>query len=400
MLASAALDPSGWTGPLRYALERPVQAESLPATVLCLLSCLHSPGGIARSFNSVNIVSGSSATIAAAFELAFVAALVTRHFFRDRISRCRRGAQLVDACCVASHCAPLHAIILSRMILSIGDLVLDVTIVPDRSLHRDDDTPASIWVGGGGQAANFCAWTAALGEDARLVCRVGRDDTADRLVGELIGVGVDVRAVRGDDPTGVIAVMVGLEGERSMLTQRGASVGLRPEDLQRQWFDGAQLLHLPAYSLFREPLAAASWTAVGMARDQGAAIAVDLSSAAGISDYGPQRMVADLERLKPQFLFATAAEAAVLESTFDDLADHAVVKLGASGCQVGHRRITAPPVDVVDATGAGDALAAAFCSAVIGGANEVEAAERAVMVAAEAVGILGARPPRRERSLP
>ena len=33
--------------------------------------------------------------------------------------------------------------------LSIGDLVLDVTIVPDRRLQRDDDTPAVITVGGG-----------------------------------------------------------------------------------------------------------------------------------------------------------------------------------------------------------------------------------------------------------
>src|SRR5579885_2853751 len=103
------------------------------------------------------------------------------------------------------------------MILSIGDLVLDVTIVPEGSVQRDDDTPASIRVGGGGQAANFCAWAASLGEDVRLVCSVGRDDTADRLIAELAAAGVDVRAVRGDDPTGVIAVMVGPDGERTML---------------------------------------------------------------------------------------------------------------------------------------------------------------------------------------
>lgn len=284
------------------------------------------------------------------------------------------------------------------MIMSIGDLVLDITIVPDRTVQRDDDTPAAIRVGGGGQAANFCAWAASLGEEVRLVCRVGRDDTADRLVGELIAGGVDVRAVRGDDPTGVIAVMVGPEGERSMLTQRGASVGLRQDELRREWFAGVRLLHVPAYSLFREPIATAAWTAVEMAREEGAAIAVDLSSAAGIAEYGAERMRGELERLHPEYLFATATEAAALGAPLADLADHAVIKLGESGCQVGHRRITAPLVDVVDATGAGDALAAAFCSAMLGGANEVEAAERAVMVAAGAVTIVGARPPRRERA--
>ncbi|HZQ50032.1 MAG TPA: PfkB family carbohydrate kinase [Candidatus Dormibacteraeota bacterium] len=284
------------------------------------------------------------------------------------------------------------------MILSIGDLVLDVTIVPDRSVQRDDDTPASIRVGGGGQAANFCAWAASLGEQVRLVCSVGRDDIADRLIAELIAGGVDVRAVRGDDPTGVIAVMVGPDGERTMLTQRGASVGLREDQVQRDWFAGIRLLHVPAYSLFREPIATAAWTAVEMAREQGAAIAVDLSSAAGIDEYGASRMRRELERLQPEFLFATAVEASALGAPLEDLADHAVLKLGEAGCQVGHRRITAPAVEVVDATGAGDALAAAFCSAMLGGANEIEAAERAVAVAAEAVGVVGARPPRRERA--
>jgi ribokinase len=278
------------------------------------------------------------------------------------------------------------------VLLSVGDLVLDVTIVPDRLLRPDDDTPAAIRVGGGGQAANFCAWAASLGEATRLVCRVGRDDTAERLVAELTAGGVDVRAVRGDDPTGVIAVMVGPGGERTMATQRGASVGLRPEQLERDWFTGVRLLHLPAYSLFREPLAAAAWTAVEMARAEGAVVAVDLSSTAGLIEYGASRMVSDLERLRPEMLFATAAEAEVLHVPVEDLARLAVIKLGSAGCQIGHRRITAPPVEEIDPTGAGDALAAAFCSSILAGSGAVDAAERAVAVAARAVGIVGARP--------
>jgi sugar/nucleoside kinase (ribokinase family) len=71
------------------------------------------------------------------------------------------------------------------MILSIGDLVLDITIVPEGRLRPDDDNPAVIRVGGGGQAANFCAWAAALGSPVRLVTRVGDDDRGRRLVAEL-----------------------------------------------------------------------------------------------------------------------------------------------------------------------------------------------------------------------
>jgi sugar/nucleoside kinase (ribokinase family) len=284
------------------------------------------------------------------------------------------------------------------MMVSIGDLVLDVTIVPDRHLSPDDDTPSRIRVGGGGQAANFCAWAAALGRPARLVCRVGDDETGERLVAELAAGGVDVCAVRGDDPTGVIAVLVAPGGERTMATQRGASIGLRAEELDPGWFAGTTLLHLPAYSLFMEPLAGAAVAAARLARDQGAALAVDLSSATGLLEYGRERILADLDVLQPNFVFATAAEADVLGVPFGGLAEHTVLKLGDAGCQVGHRRITAPPVEVLDSTGAGDALAAAFCAEVLGGAGDVEAAERAVMVASGAVRVVGARPPRRDRT--
>ncbi len=71
------------------------------------------------------------------------------------------------------------------MMLSIGDLVLDITIVTQAQLRADDDNPASITMGGGGQAANFCAWAAKVGEPARLVTRVGDDDGGHLLVAEL-----------------------------------------------------------------------------------------------------------------------------------------------------------------------------------------------------------------------
>src|ERR1044071_3560212 len=72
-------------------------------------------------------------------------------------------------------CAVPRTAILGLVILSVGDLVLDVRIAPEGPLQTDDDTPAAITLGGGGQAANFCAWTAALGEPVRLIARVGDD---------------------------------------------------------------------------------------------------------------------------------------------------------------------------------------------------------------------------------
>jgi sugar/nucleoside kinase (ribokinase family) len=275
--------------------------------------------------------------------------------------------------------------------LSIGDLVLDITIVPERRLRPDDDTPAAISIGGGGQSANFGAWTAWLGEDACLVTRVGDDDAGRRAVAELEAMGVRVHAVTAAEPTGAVAVLVGPDGERTMATQRGASLGLRAEDLRPEWFEGAGLVHIPAYSLFHEPLSGAAASAVAHARRQGALLAVDLSSVAGLLEYGPSRMVGELGRMRPDLLFGTAAEAETLGG-IDTLARICVIKLGAAGCQIGSRRITAPTVDVVDPTGAGDAFAAGFCASFLHGASPVAAAEAAVQVAADAVSRRGARP--------
>jgi sugar/nucleoside kinase (ribokinase family) len=49
------------------------------------------------------------------------------------------------------------------LICAIGDLILDVVVLPSAPLVHDGDTPAAIRVGAGGQAANVAAWAAALG---------------------------------------------------------------------------------------------------------------------------------------------------------------------------------------------------------------------------------------------
>ena len=278
------------------------------------------------------------------------------------------------------------------MIVSIGDLLLDIAIVPDGPLQPDDDSPSTITLGGGGQAANFCAWIAALGDRARLVTRVGDDETGRRLVADLEARGVEVRAVWSTEPTGSIAVIVDQAGRRTMATHRGASVGLSPDDLEEEWFRDALLLHVPAYSLFVEPIAGAARAAIRVVREAKGMLAVDLSSAAGIRAYGPSRMAYVLARLKPEVLFATEAEAATLAVPLESLAQVPVLKLGRAGCVVFGRTIPAPEVHAVDPTGAGDAFAAAFCSAWLRGATPVESAEQAVQAATQSVLLAGARP--------
>lgn len=276
--------------------------------------------------------------------------------------------------------------------LSVGELVLDITIVPEGRLQPDDDTPSRIQVGGGGQAGNFCAWAASLGERARLIARLGDDDTGRRLVSELEAMGVDVCAVWGHEPTGAIAVLVGPNGERTMATHHGAGIGLRPENLREEWFRDIRLVHVPAYALFLEPLASAALAAIDRVRQIRGVLSVDLSSVVGLKQYGAARMAPLVGRLRPDVLFATSREAEALEVPLEDLSPLPVIKLGPAGCRVGGRVVPAPVVQTVDPTGAGDAFAAAFCAAYLDGATPLDAAQRAVVVAAKAVTQAGARP--------
>ncbi len=282
--------------------------------------------------------------------------------------------------------------ILDLVIASIGDLVLDVAIVPEGPLQQDDDTPAAITIGGGGQSANFCPWAGALGGPARLVTRVGDDEIGRRLVADLESRGVEVRVVWAAEPTGAIAVLIGPDGKRTMATQRGASVGLSPDDLDEAWLRDARLLHVPAYSLFVEPLASATGAAIRVVREAGGMLAIDLSSAAGLRAYGPSRMAYVLARLAPEVLFATEREAETLAVPPESLAQVPVLKRGAMGSRVFGRDVVAPEVRPVDPTGAGEAFAAAFCVAWLRGAPPTEAAEKAVAAASESVQLVGARP--------
>jgi sugar/nucleoside kinase (ribokinase family) len=190
----------------------------------------------------------------------------------------------------------------------------------------------------------------------------------------------------------VIAVIVGPDGRRTMATQRGPSVGLSPEDLDQAWFRDARLLHVPAYSLFVEPLASATRAAIRAVREARGMLAIDLSSAAGLQAYGPSRMAYVLARLSPEVLFATEVEANTLAVPLESLAQVPVLKRGAAGCSVFGRDIAAPDVNAIDPTGAGDAFAAAFCVAWLRGATPVEAAEQAVAAATQSVSLVGARP--------
>ncbi|MFL5951969.1 MAG: carbohydrate kinase family protein [Gaiellaceae bacterium] len=266
------------------------------------------------------------------------------------------------------------------LVVTLGDLLLDVIVRLDEPLAAGADANAATRTAAGGQAANVAAWVAALGGDARCVARRGDDAAGAWVDAELTGRGVEL-AGPVDGRTGVVVSLVAPGGERTLASDRGTATLLEPADLDPAWF-ACDCLHISGYALLASPIDKAAARAVELARAYGARISVDLSAWTRIRAYA--HFQEQLEDLAPDIVFGNAEE-------WDELpafqAGTRIVKHGAEGFDVVRDgeavRCQAPDVAVVDTTGAGDALAAGF---LVGGA------EVGAQAAARCVAQVGAMP--------
>jgi sugar/nucleoside kinase (ribokinase family) len=261
------------------------------------------------------------------------------------------------------------------LICTLGDAVLDVVVRLDAPLAQDDDVTASTRTGAGGQAANVAAWAAALGGQARCIARRGDDPAGALVAGELSRHGVELVGPVVAGRSGVVVSLVARGGERTMASDRAAGKEFSAEELDPAWLDGVEKLHVSGYTIATE--SAVAERAAALARARGAQVSVDLSSVTVIERFGAERFAERVERIAPEIVFATQAELAALPSnTLLQGKVSRVVKRGAGGIVVDGTAFAALPAEVLDTTGAGDALAAGF---LLGGPElALEAAARCI----------------------
>ncbi|HQV58615.1 MAG TPA: PfkB family carbohydrate kinase, partial [Ilumatobacteraceae bacterium] len=212
------------------------------------------------------------------------------------------------------------------------------------------------------------------------------DPIGDMLCASMAG--VDLTVQRGGR-SGTIIVLVDPSGERTMLPDPGASAELT--DPQQSWLDGVSVLHIPAYSIVRQPIGDSAATLAGWASDRGIPVSIDASSVGLINAYGRDRLVADLAALRPTVLLMNAAEADTLSDCLARIgAPIVVTKRGAQPATVvwsgGSVDIPAEHVaGLTDTTGAGDAFAAGFLTAWRGGSDPADAVVSGHRLAAEVI---------------
>lgn len=243
----------------------------------------------------------------------------------------------------------------------------------DGPIALDTDAYGRTYVGAGGQAANVAAWVAGLGGEGRFLGKRAGDAAGRLAAGELRARGAFVLGPEAPDGTGTVVSIATPDGRRTMLSDRGVAPEFAPHELDAAWLGGCDVLHVPAYSLAREPLVETVFAAAASV----GRVTVDASSTAVLTSLGRARFRELVAELSPETVFANEGEAALVEPID---APRVVVKRGARGCVVrthgSEHAYPALPADVLDTTGAGDAFAAGF---LLGGPTlALEAAARCV----------------------
>lgn len=309
-------------------------------------------------------------------------------------------------------------------VVVLGDLMTDVVTRTSGPIAVGSDTSAQIELRGGGSAANVAAWLGAAGHPVTLVGSVGEDALGRAATEELESLGVRTRlTVEPTRPTGTCVVLVTRDGERSMLPDAGANASLRPDDLPVQEFVPGAHLHLSGYTLLRASTRPAALAALELARSADMTISIDPASSAPIRTIGVDQVrgwLQDVHLVLPNLdeLYVLVGRAV---PTVDepgqvrrdslvptrDLAEQlgaiVVTTCGSSGAvAVIPHSLTAQQeavsVQAVDATGCGDAFAAGFLRAWLGGQDgPVEdrlaaALRRATAAGATCATQVGARP--------
>ncbi|HSN02547.1 MAG TPA: PfkB family carbohydrate kinase [Acidimicrobiales bacterium] len=281
----------------------------------------------------------------------------------------------------------------------LGDVMLDVVVVPEGPVSATSDTPSRVRVGRGGSGANLAIAIARVGHRVTYLGAVGRDGAGALWREHLAGTGVASQLDEVDAPTGVVVALVGADGQRSMYTDRGANSWLSRSFVESALVDYSHL-HVSGYSLLDPATREVAVAALAAARSRGASTSVDVCSVGPLRAVGPAlfaSLVAGVD-----FLFANEEEASVLGgagiehalASLGGLAREVLVTRGARGAVVvcDGATASAPSLarDVIDTTGAGDAATGTYLGARLAGEGVEIALVNAMTAAAVVVGGLGA----------
>ncbi len=290
------------------------------------------------------------------------------------------------------------------VVVVIGDVMVDVVVVPLGPFNRGSDTPSRVVVSPGGSAANQAVALATAGAVVHLVAAVGDDEFGRAAAAALATTAVQAHLhVCPGQRTGVVVALIDSSGERSMLTDRGANLRLDTDTLDPALFVGGRHLHLSGYVLLDEATRPVGLAALELAAAAGMTRSVDPCSAGPLAAVGPAAFLSWTGAI--EWCCANLDEGRALtgaekpEAVLAGLRRHfreVALTLGPGGAVFSGPSTelvycAADQVDVADTTGAGDAFTGTFLARRLAGDEPEPALRAGLAAAARVVAAPGAR---------
>ena len=277
----------------------------------------------------------------------------------------------------------------------------------DRSNFLLENMPNPTYAAGG-SAANTAYWISVLGGQAGFIGKVSNDDLGKQFKSSLSEHGLEDLTVyeEGDDQTGLCAIFITPDGERTMNTYLGAGAQLSMSDLNEQAINKCNILYMEGYLWDRLPSKEAFMYASNVNKLSGGKNALSLSDVFCVEAHRDSFL--DLIKDNIDIVFCNEDELNTLtkqnsveESVkfvnkyFPNL-DQLICTLGPKGVLVIKNKTEyfyeATEAEVVDKTGAGDYFAAGYLYGIENDFSIEDAALIANKSAAHVISEIGVRP--------
>jgi sugar/nucleoside kinase (ribokinase family) len=281
-------------------------------------------------------------------------------------------------------------------VLTIGEMVLD--FISDQK--TDTLSNASTFRRYlGGSPANIAVYVSKLGGESAVIAKTGIGAFGTFLKSELQRHGVTTEYLSMDHRTHTTVIFVSSTSATPDFEEfRSGDYLLRPEEVSEEAISRTRVVHASTFALSREPCRSAVLWAFRKARQMGKIVSLDPNYSRRIwpDQKEARRVIREAYRYvnmtKPSAddarrVFGPDHEPEQYIQMFHDLGAQTVVfTMGEGGNLISENgkkmvHVPARPVEVVDATGAGDAFWAGFLTATLDG----NTTERSVLFAREIV---------------
>ncbi|RDB03212.1 carbohydrate kinase family protein [Runella aurantiaca] len=270
----------------------------------------------------------------------------------------------------------------------------------------------------GGSPANLAANMARLGNPTALVACVGNDNVGTYLVEKVAETGVDTTYIGRDThaPTSIVLVSR-TKGTPDFIAYRTADRMIQAAYIPDDLLQNASFFHTTCFALSQEPAQSVIVAAAARAQAAGCIVSLDANYAPSIwpdrtqaqqviEDYCKNGAFVKLSEDDAQRIFGQTLSNDAIITKFHQMGAQLVcLTLGGKGSIVSsdygknHVEIAGKPIEVKDATGAGDSYWSGFLTAWLDGKSPAECAQAGANIAALKISTVGPLPAKVDRAI-